>query len=251
MTWSHLRLIKKKYWITLGIYGLSTATMTAMLGTFTDLMNTRFAIPYCDAKNYISYTQISQVVLVPLAGQILQKTGLKPFWLIIAHFFMIIGFGGLFLLPTNPSVLIFPLIGCLAIYYSIYCSTIYPLISQTLPTHLEDFGQSVTLAVFQMYLIFYPMMIGHLTKERTSRGYLPVLAIWLGAAFVLEILSVVLLVVDVKSGKELMSKENSVLAKKAKDRKNREFAEVSRKNFEWKGENSVYLLTESNEDSNI
>lgn len=226
----HLVKFGVGFWSLVLIYSCSFSTFVSLLGTFTDMMTTKYGFEYKAAKNFISICQLLLIGLILIFGKIIQKTGRKLVWLFVSHIFLIAAFVVYLVMSSNRSKLAYIAVVLLAVYYSIFCSCVYALVAQSLPESFRSFGQALMLGLLQINLILYPIFIGNLTKSRSKDGYFSVIIFWMSVAFGVLVVCGVLIGFEIFVRKELMLEEGSEEYLILMEKKEKEFLQVSNKN---------------------
>ena len=211
------------FWCSCLIYSIVANCYYQFSFIITNTAVHRYNYTYLKAKNFLSLIQMLSIILMPINSIIIFKFGKKFKMILFAVVMMLLAYITLLNLPAQPTLLFELSMYFLALFYSIYQSTIWSCLTISLPEGAVSIGLGISSVFQAVPMSSLPLFFGAVIKDQKKSQYQQVL--WMltmltAASILLMFLSIW---VDAKNDGILDFPENSNEAKRAKRRLNRRF----------------------------
>ena len=220
---SHINELPPLFWyVTLAFTFISNSYYN-FIDFGTDCIQNKFAYSYGEAKNFISIITLGVVITLPIISAMVVRVGMKGYFLLAASVLATLSYTYMAFLPNekNPGVLI-SVLG-ISLFFSIYNAAIWSSIALSVPKQAVSFAYAASTTVQNIGLTCFPLFFGWLNTERTPYAYKRSL---LGLAIlgVISILvSILIIIDDVRTGGVLNLPENSKEVKELRSRATENF----------------------------
>jgi hypothetical protein len=178
----------------------------------------RFKYPYLDAKNLVTLIPIVCIALIPIISTVIVFIGKKGICLLLASIIASVNFLYLQTLPAEPSTHVTVCILSVALFYSMYSTVIWSSMTLVVPQQGTSVALGIATTVQNVLMTILPLYFGSINESRTIKAYDKSL-------FSLTLLSVggllsslLVILVDFRTGKRLHLPENHEKVLEAKSR---------------------------------
>ena len=168
----------------------------------------RFGYEYEQAKNVVAISPLVSMCCGPLFAAGLSRLGKKPLFLIIDF---ILSIGVLMYMRTLDAIPSIAVIGCIAamgVHYSLFVAIIWPAMTLTIPQSCTAPALGLATTIQNLFIAALAYYFGAVNQPRTRQAYDESLLSDAVVAFVSLLLSIWMLVEDLRTGKILSLPEN-------------------------------------------
>lgn len=203
-----LKDLNVRYFYCLGIQLLSGTVYFQFVGLSTELLMNRFKVPLEDTKNMISGMVLLTIITLPIYGFLVNRVGNKPLISIFGGICGVAAFICLYFLPSNPGKLIYIPITLISQFYSLYSTTINPMLSLSLPSRTVSFGLAIAVMGENIGLTVTPLITGWIISNYTISEFNHYLILMGSLCLVKVFLCTSLFIYDLRNGGLLKMKED-------------------------------------------
>jgi hypothetical protein len=177
----------------------------------------RFKYTYLDAKNLVTLMPIATIIFIPILSSIIVVVGKKGYALIIASLIASGVYQTFEMLPAEPSFHVTLCIIGVAFFYSLYSSVIWSSMTLVVPQQGTNVALGLATTIQNVLMTTLPLYFGHINESRTIGAYNKSMRSlkFLAAGGLLA--SLIVTIVDFRTGKRLHLPENHKSVLQAKN----------------------------------
>lgn len=206
---SDIKKLGKLFWLTGTTFAIGSQIYLQFLSFSTDCLVSRFAYTYEEAKNMLSLVPIFCMCLLPPISIFVVWFGRKGFLLLMSF---IMGGGSILLmttLPKNPGNIMYLALFLFSFYYALFVAVVWPSMTLSVPPAATAVALGLATTVQNIFITLFPFLFGYVNKDRTPSQYNQSLMVIVGMALVSGLLTVLMIIVDFKTGGKLNLPENN------------------------------------------
>lgn len=205
------------YWILLIYFCMISMCMFQMTSFLTDFLSRRFNYGYLDSKNLVAIKNLVYTFLIPVLSAVAQPIGKKPVFFIISSLIAVGSFQTMELLDAQPGLGVTISIVAIGVFFSCYTSVIWSCVALVVPKQGVQIALGLIATSQSILLSTLTIWFGYINKERTVEAYNNSLLLLKVIGLISLVFSIVMVVVDYKTGGRLMMRENDPRVLKAKE----------------------------------
>lgn len=204
-----IRFFNLTFWLLCLVYLFLQNAIVQFSNMATEVVMNRYRYRYEEAKYFTTLPQLSIIVFSPAVAWIITRRGKKALALLLASLLCCLNYVSMYFAGTNkPRLLYFNMV-VIGLSYSVLLASIYSSIALTVPKSGVSMAYSILALVDNLGVAFMPLYFGWLSRDRTVQAYNFCILNMIGLAAVAVLLSVCLLIHDVKEHGLLELPENS------------------------------------------
>lgn len=228
-TFRHIGHLGKLFWMLTIVFAFVSMAYFQFTNFVTDLLMQRYKYPYLKAKNLVALIPVATIILIPIFSSIIVVIGKKGYALLISA---IVGAGVYWymeIMPPQPSVHVTYCILGVAFFYSLYSSVIWSSITLVVPQQGTSVALGLATTIQNILMTTLPLYFGRINKSRSINAYNMSLFSLRILAFGGIFASLLVILVDFRTGKRLHLHENHKEVLEAKSLANQKFKTGARK----------------------
>lgn len=194
------------FWLVAGIALMDSTAYYAFIGVSTKMISVKYSLKYDDAKDYPLIVPFVQMILIPFMTKFTYHYGGKPIFLALSS---IIGLFAIYIISLGSNISPYFGVVLFGLFFTLHLSSFWPCAAISSEAAHVDIGLGIVNTMQNLSSFLMPIILGSRFSEinkDNADDYLKILAGMLGIGF---ILSTSLTVIDLKTGKRLLSSEHS------------------------------------------
>lgn len=206
----------------------------------------RFKYDYVASKNLVTIIPIATMILIPILSTIVLIIGKKGFAMIFTSLVACGTYWYLETLPAEPSFHVTICIVGVAFFYSLYSSVIWASMTLVVPQQGTSVALGLATTMQNILMTTLPLYFGEVNKPRSITAYN-------NSLFSLKIISIgglvasiLVTVVDLKTGQRLNLPENDKRVLDQKSKASDNFRKITMLSSKTKSSKSRSVLEENN-----
>lgn len=222
-TFKHIGHLGKLFWMLTVVFAFLNMSYFQFTNFVTDLLMQRFRYPYLDAKNLVTLIPISTMILIPILSSIVVIVGKKGYALLISAIVATVVYWYMEIMPAESSFSVTICILGVSFFFSLYNSVIWSSITLVVPQQGTSVALGLATTIQNILMTTLPLYFGNINESRTIEAYNRSLFSLRVLAFGGIFASLIVIIVDFRTGKRLHLPENHKEVLEAKSKATKKF----------------------------
>ena len=223
-TFRHLKYIPVKGWMLL-LYTFITPNIYFQLtNTGSDFLSIRFGLSYEDSKNALALVPLIAAIILPFTSALYSKFGLKPLGLLISNILAMGSYIYLAVLPPDSSkASVTAALIMMSLFYGFNYGSVWTCVFLSIPKEASSLFLGLLITLQNAGFSVLPLVTTLLYQSRTVAGYQNWVYFMIALSSVSMLIGVLILIIDLSSGRVLMMPENDPRVLKIQDKMSSDF----------------------------